>query len=94
MAEAHAKLHLREYVRSDDIDGAIEMLLESFLQTQKLSVARQLAKRFEHYKSKQSDPMTLLLHLLQKMVNDRATYERAIRELRSEEKIQVRIPRE
>ena len=33
MAEANAKLHLREYVRSDDIDLGIEMLLESFLQT-------------------------------------------------------------
>lgn len=31
MAEAHAKLHLRDYVRSDDIDVAIEMLLDSFL---------------------------------------------------------------
>ena len=31
MAEAHAKMSLRDYVRSDDIDFAIEMLLESFL---------------------------------------------------------------
>ena len=40
MAEAFAKINLRDYVRSDDIDQAIEMLLESFLQSQKLSVAR------------------------------------------------------
>lgn len=33
MSEANAKMHLRDYVRSDDIDLAIEMLLESFLQT-------------------------------------------------------------
>ena len=33
MSEAHAKMHLRDYVRSDDIDLAIEMLLESFLQS-------------------------------------------------------------
>ena len=31
MAEAHAKIHLRDYVRADDIDQAIDMLLESFL---------------------------------------------------------------
>lgn len=31
MAEANAKIHLRDYVRSDDIDTAINMLLESFL---------------------------------------------------------------
>jgi len=47
MSEAHAKMHLRDYVRSDDIDQAIEMLLDSFLQSQKLSVARQLGKKFE-----------------------------------------------
>ena len=40
MSEAWAKLHLRDYVRSDDIDNAIEMLLASFLQSQKYSVAR------------------------------------------------------
>jgi len=40
MSEAHAKMHLRDYVRSDDIDQAINMLLESFLQSQKVSVAR------------------------------------------------------
>ena len=33
MAESHAKMNLRDYVRSDDIDLAIEMLLESFLQS-------------------------------------------------------------
>jgi len=46
MAEATAKMHLRDHVRTDDIDSAIEMLLESFLQTQKLSVTRQLSKKF------------------------------------------------
>jgi DNA replication licensing factor MCM2 len=55
MSEAHAKMHLRDYVRSDDIDLAIEMLLESFLQSQKLSVARQLTKKFEHYKTRKTD---------------------------------------
>ena len=31
MSEAYARMHLRDYVRSDDIDFAIDMLLESFL---------------------------------------------------------------
>ena len=55
MSEANAKMHLREYVRSDDIDSAINMLLESFLQSQKSSVARQLRKKFEPYLSKRTD---------------------------------------
>ena len=33
MSEAHAKMLLSDYVRSDDIDHAIEMMLESFLQS-------------------------------------------------------------
>lgn len=31
MSESHAKMCLRDYVRSDDIDFAIDMLLDSFL---------------------------------------------------------------
>jgi DNA replication licensing factor MCM2 len=52
MSEAYARIHLREYVKSEDIDNAIEMLLESFLQTQKLSVAMKLNKKFEKYRTK------------------------------------------
>lgn len=74
MSESMAKMHLRDYVRTDDIDQAIDMLLESFLQSQKVSVARQLSKKFEVYRSKKSDPNQLLLHLLRKMVNDRVSY--------------------
>ena len=31
MSEAHAKMHLRDYVRQEDIDFGIDMLLDSFL---------------------------------------------------------------
>ena len=55
MAEAFARMQLRDHVRSDDIDNGIEMLLDSFLQSQKHSVARQLSKKFEQYKQKRTD---------------------------------------
>ena len=55
MSEAYAKLHLRDYVRSDDIDFAIDMMLESFLQSQKLTVSRMLSKKLDKYKSKVTD---------------------------------------
>lgn len=71
MSEAHAKMHLRDYVRSDDIDQAINMLLESFLQSQKVSVARQLTKKFEKYITQKTDTIQLLLHILNKIVNDK-----------------------
>ena len=33
MSESHAKIHLRDYVKTEDIDMAIEMMLNSFLQS-------------------------------------------------------------
>ena len=91
MSEAHAKLHLREYVRTDDIDFAIEMLLESFLQSQKLSVSRQLSKKFEKYKTRQTDSTQLLLHTLKNAAKNQAVYERALSGLDETEKVQVKV---
>lgn len=92
MSEAMAKIHLRDYVRSDDIDQAIEMLLESFLQSQKLSVARQLTKKFEHFKTRKTDSSQLLLHTLKKMINERAIYEKFIKGIDEADKIEVQVP--
>jgi DNA replicative helicase MCM subunit Mcm2 (Cdc46/Mcm family) len=44
MAEASAKMHLREYVRADDVDLAISVAVGSFLSAQKLSVKRTLER--------------------------------------------------
>lgn len=44
MAEASAKMHLREYVRVDDVDLAISVAVGSFLSAQKLSVRRSLER--------------------------------------------------
>ena len=44
MAEAHAKMHLRDYVRQDDLDLAIQVMLESFLAANKMSVVKTLRK--------------------------------------------------
>lgn len=40
MAEAHARMHLRDYVQEDDVNMAIRMMLESFVETQKYSVMK------------------------------------------------------
>ena len=73
MSEAHAKLHLRENVNLSDIDNAIEMLLESFLQSQKVSVSRQLSKKFEKFKTSKSDPSQLLSYILKKSMQQRVS---------------------
>ena len=44
MAEAHARMHLREYVHEDDVNMAIRVMLESFIDTQKYSVMRNMKK--------------------------------------------------
>ncbi len=92
MSEAHAKMHLRDYVRSDDIDQAIDMLLESFLQSQKVSVARQLRKKFEPYQSRRTDPNQLLLHILIKLVQEKALYEKIMKNIEEAERVEVKIP--
>jgi len=72
MSEAFAKMKLSEYVSPHDIDQAIEMLLESFLQSQKHSVARQLSKQFEKYKTKKSNSAQLLSFELSRLVSEKA----------------------
>ncbi|KAJ2383722.1 MCM DNA helicase complex subunit, partial [Coemansia sp. RSA 2559] len=46
LAEAHARMHLRDYVRNDDIEVAIRVALEGFIAAQKLSVMRSLRRKF------------------------------------------------
>ena len=91
MSEAHAKIHLRDYVRSDDMDAAINMLLKSFLQSQKSSVARPLRKKFEPYLTKKQDVNQLLLHVLSKLVSEKALYEKILRGIEELDRIEVTI---
>jgi DNA replication licensing factor MCM2 len=44
MAEASAKMSLREYVRADDIDMAISVAVGSFVSTQKMSIKKTLER--------------------------------------------------
>ena len=76
MAEAHAKMHLREYVRADDIDVAIKMLLESFLQSQKSSIASSLRPKLNKYLSSSKDDFELLVHILKQMAKEKARYKK------------------
>merc|ERR1712032_1207832 len=49
LAEANARLELRQHVTSKDLDNAISVMLESFIQSQKHQVAEELRQRFRHY---------------------------------------------
>ncbi|KZV66830.1 MCM-domain-containing protein [Peniophora sp. CONT] len=76
MAEASAKMSLREYVRADDIDLAISVAVESFISTQKLSIKKTLQRGFRKYLTQAKDHEELLAFILGQLVKDKArTYQ-------------------
>ncbi|PPQ97381.1 hypothetical protein CVT26_006615 [Gymnopilus dilepis] len=74
MAEASAKMALREYVRADDIDLAIEVAVGSFVSAQKLSIKKTLQRGFRKYLTQSKDHEELLAFLLGGLVKDKARF--------------------
>lgn len=74
MSEASAKMHLREFVRSDDIDLAIQVTVGSFVSAQKSSVRKQLQRGFRKYLRVAKDDEEVLAFLLGNLIKDRARY--------------------
>ncbi|XP_023215123.1 DNA replication licensing factor mcm2-like isoform X2 [Centruroides sculpturatus] len=77
IAEAHARMHLREYVQDDDVDMAIRVTLESFVDTQKYSVMRNMRKTFSRYLAYKKDNNELLLFILKQLAQEQMTYLRS-----------------
>merc|ERR1719322_947147 len=76
MAEAHAKMHLREFVSEDDVNMAMRVMLESFIDTQKYSVMKSMKRNFNRYLAYKRDNNELLLFILRGLANETATYMR------------------
>lgn len=76
MSEAHARMHLREYVKEDDIDVAIRTLLTSFVSTQRYGVQKSLERSFHRYINYKKDFNDLLLYILRALVRDTLRYQR------------------
>ncbi|XP_010771363.1 DNA replication licensing factor MCM2 [Notothenia coriiceps] len=76
MAEAHAKMHLRDYVLEDDVNMAIRVMLESFIDTQKFSVMRSMRKTFSRYLAFRRDNNELLLFILKQLMAEQVAYQR------------------
>lgn len=49
LSVVHAKIYLRSEVRKEDVEVGIRCMLESFIRTQKHSVAKQIRKKFNSY---------------------------------------------
>jgi len=71
MAEACARLHLRDQVRDSDMCLAVRVMLESFIGTQKEPVAKALSRQFRQHLSYGKDDNYLLCHLLLELVRQR-----------------------
>ena len=67
MAEASAKLHLREHVTEADVDTAISVLLSSVIKSQKYAVQRQMETKFKKYYVEKKDSNELLLFTLRRL---------------------------
>merc|ERR1739838_128470 len=76
IAESHAKMHLREFVSEDDVNMAMRVMLESFIDTQKYSVMKNMKKNFSRYLAYKRDNNELLLFILRGLANETATYMR------------------
>ena len=76
IAESHAKMHLREWVSEDDVNMAIRVMLESFIDTQKYSVMKTMKKTFSRYLSYKRDNNELLLFILRNLASETAVYMR------------------
>ncbi|KAG9134675.1 hypothetical protein Leryth_001001 [Lithospermum erythrorhizon] len=78
MSEAHARMHLRQYVTQEDVDMAIRVLLESFISTQKFGVQKALQKSFRKYMTFKKDFNAIILHLLRGLVKDALQFEEIV----------------
>merc|ERR1712107_326975 len=76
IAEAHAKMHLREFVTEDDVNMAMRVMLEPLIDTQKYSVMKTMKKNFARYLSYKRDNNELLLFILRNLASETATYMR------------------
>lgn len=79
MAEASAKMHLRDHVQETDINLAIRMMLDSFVDTQKYSVMKSMRQTFQKYLSFQKNHTELLYYILRQLTLDTLAFQKAIR---------------
>lgn len=76
MSEAHARMHLRETVHETDVNMAIRVMLESFIDAQKFSVMKKMRATFQKYLAFQKDNSELLFFILRQLTLDQLAYMR------------------
>jgi DNA replication licensing factor MCM2 len=74
MSEAHAKIHLRDDVNDFDVSVAISVMLDSFIQSQKFSIAKILKRKFHNYLTFREESHGLILSIIDKLYRERVNY--------------------
>lgn len=75
LAQASAKIHLRKTTNERDCDIAIEILLNSFIQTQKPSIGLNLQRKFGEYLKKRTSFEAKLTIILNELMNQQIMFE-------------------
>ncbi|KAG0052553.1 MCM DNA helicase complex subunit [Gryganskiella cystojenkinii] len=91
MSEANAKMHLREYARSDDIDMAIRVMLESFFSAQKFSVMRNLKRAFNKYLTFAKDSDELLFSILNDILREHLRFNQVRNPKTAIQKVEIEL---
>jgi DNA replication licensing factor MCM2 len=79
LSEAHALMHLRESVSSDDVSVAIRVMVENFIATQKQGAQHYLLLRFKEYITYKVDFSDLCLFLLRRLLRNKIEKENQVR---------------
>lgn len=67
---ASARMHLRNHVMPIDIDLAIKVVLESFIQTQKKNAQNHIRREFGQYLRQKGDHLSLLRRILENSIKE------------------------
>lgn len=71
IAEANARMELREHVLPKDLDNAIAVMFESFSQSQKHQVAEELRQKFRRYINQATPAADQVMALLERVFRER-----------------------
>lgn len=71
LAEASARIELRQHVNQKDIDNAIAVMLESFIQSQKHQVSEELRRKFRRYVTQATPTADLIMSLFDRMFKEK-----------------------
>lgn len=79
ISEANARMELRQHVTNKDVDNAIGVMLESFIQSQKHQVAEELRKQFRKYMARATPPFEQFVNLLERLFKEKFEQMRDVR---------------